>query len=141
MLDATSPPDRLDGLSAYGSPAGRAKDPTDRDLQRALGSGRILVGGSERGTRILDLFHRYPIRIMLPKNGGGAIGEAVLVNAAGGVAGGDRLESDVTALADASIAVTSQAAEKIYRALSEPACVVTKLTARGGAKLAWLPQE
>jgi urease accessory protein len=47
----------------------------------------------------------------------------------------------VTALADASIAVTSQAAEKVYRALNEPARIATKLKACQGAKLAWLPQE
>ena len=67
--------------------------------------------------------------------------EAVLVNAAGGVAGGDRLELEVTALGDARVAVTSQAAEKVYRALDQPARVVTRLKARDTAKLAWLPQE
>jgi len=47
----------------------------------------------------------------------------------------------VTALSGASIAVTSQAAEKVYRALNEPARVATKLRACEAAKLAWLPQE
>jgi urease accessory protein len=37
--------------------------------------------------------------------------------------------------------VTSQAAEKVYRALDEPAHVVTRLEAHAGARLAWLPQE
>jgi urease accessory protein len=67
--------------------------------------------------------------------------EAVLVNTAGGVAGGDRLECIVTAQAGASIAVTSQASEKVYRALKEPARISTKLRACEAAKLAWLPQE
>jgi urease accessory protein len=44
-------------------------------------------------------------------------------------------------LANASIAVTSQAAEKVYRALREPARIATKLKACEAAKLAWLPQE
>ena len=48
---------------------------------------------------------------------------------------------DVTALAKASIAVTSQAAEKVYRALDEPARIATKLKVCEAAKLAWLPQE
>ena len=72
---------------------------------------------------------------------GCAIEEAVLVNTAGGIAGGDRLEFGVTALASASIAVTSQAVEKVYRALNEPARIATKLQACEAAKLAWLPQE
>jgi urease accessory protein len=67
--------------------------------------------------------------------------EAVLVNTSGGVAGGDRLESSVTALSGAAIAVTTQAAEKIYRALEESARISTKLNVADAAKLAWLPQE
>jgi len=67
--------------------------------------------------------------------------EAVLINTGGGVAGGDRLQCSVTALPGASIAVTSQAAEKVYRALDDPARVATRLKARDSARLAWLPQE
>jgi urease accessory protein len=67
--------------------------------------------------------------------------EAVLVNASGGVAGGDRLEFAITTLGNASAAVTSQAAEKVYRALSEPARISTRLKVSEAAKLAWLPQE
>ncbi len=118
-----------------------APGPSDRDLQRANGSGRVVFSGSEKGTRIVDLFQRFPIRIMFPRAGGSGIEEAVLVNAAGGITGGDRLESSVTTLAHASVAVTSQAAEKVYRALNQPACVVTKLKACETARLAWLPQE
>ena len=141
MFDATSPSDLASDLSALGSPEWRAANPSDTDLQRVEGSGRIVVSGSEKGTRIMDVFQRSPIRILFPRTGGDALEEAVFVNTAGGVAGGDRLESGVTALAGASITVTSQAAEKIYRALNEPARIATKLKAREGAKLAWLPQE
>ena len=116
-------------------------NPSDKDLQRAEGSCQIVLSGSEKGTRIMDVFQRFPIRVMFPSTGSGAVEEAVFVNTAGGVAGGDRLESAVTALAGASIAVTSQAAEKVYRALNEPACISTKLKACEAAKLAWLPQE
>jgi urease accessory protein len=118
-----------------------ARNPSDKDLQRAEGSGRIVLGGSDNGTRIMNVFQRAPIRIMFPRTTGGAIEEAVLINTAGGVAGGDRLETGVTALANSSIAVTSQAAEKVYRALNEPARITTRLKAYEAAKLAWLPQE
>lgn len=141
MFDATSRSDLTDDLSPSGSPEGRAGNPSDKDLQRAEGSGRIVLSGSEKGTRIMDVVQRSPIRIMFPRVTGGAVEEAVLVNTAGGIAGGDRLESGVTALANASIAVTSQAAEKVYRALNEPARIRTKLKACEAAKLAWLPQE
>src|SRR4029077_7718774 len=127
MFDAMSPSDLSDDLCALGSPEVRGGNPSDKDLQRADGSGRIVVSGSDKGTRIVDVFQRSPIRIMFPRSGGSAVEEAVLINTAGGIAGGDRLEFGVTALGNASIAVTSQAAEKVYRALSEPARVTTKL--------------
>ncbi len=123
------------------SPEVRAGNPSDKDLQRAEGSGRIVLGSSEKGTCIIDVFQRSPVRILFPEIGSGAAKEAVLVNTSGGVAGGDRLEYVVTALANAAIAVTSQAAERVYRALSEPARIATKLKACEDAKLAWLPQE
>src|SRR5215467_11379304 len=115
--------------------------PSDKDLERARGSGRIVVSGSEQGTRVTDVFQRSPIRILFPRAGNAPVEEAVLINTTGGVAGGDSLECTVTALANSSIAVTSQAAEKVYRALDEPAHIVTKLEAHAGARLAWLPQE
>jgi urease accessory protein len=141
MFDATSPSDLTHDLTPFGSPEVRGGTPSDNDLQRAEGFGRALLSGSEKGSRIVDIFQRSPIRIMFPGAGGGAVEEAVLVNTAGGIAGGDRLECGVTALANASIAVTSQAAEKVYRALNESARIATKLKACEAAKLAWLPQE
>lgn len=141
MFDMTSPSDSTSDLSAFESPKAQAAFCSDKDLQRADGCARAVLRGSRKGNEIVDLFQRSPIRILFPWGGGGAIEEVVLVNTAGGIAGGDRLESSITALAEASIAVTSQAAEKVYRALNEPARVATRLTAREGAKLAWVPQE
>src|SRR5215510_3296997 len=141
MLDVTSPSDLVDGLSSSGLPEVRTGNLSDRDLQRAEGSGRMVLSSFEKGTRVMDVFQQSPIRIMFPRPAGGAVEEAVLINTAGGIAGGDRLEFCVTALANASIAVTSQAAEKVYRALTEPARISTKLRACKAAKLAWLPQE
>jgi len=89
----------------------------------------------------MDIFQRAPLRIMFPRTTGAAVEEAVLINTAGGIAGGDRLQFEVTARPNACIAVTSQAAEKIYRALDEPARIATSLKACEAAKLAWLPQE
>jgi len=115
--------------------------PSDQDLQRAEGAVRIVLSGSENGTRVKEVFQQSPLRILFPSTMAGAVEEAVLVNTAGGIAGGDRLECGVTALANASIAVTSQAAEKVYRALTAPAHSATRLKVCEAAKLAWLPQE
>jgi len=115
--------------------------PCDQDLQRAEGAVRIVLSGSENGTRVREVFQKSPLRILFPGTIAGAVEEAVLVNTGGGIAGGDRLEYGVTALANASIAVTSQAAEKVYRALTVPARSATRLKVCAAAKLAWLPQE
>jgi len=135
-----SPPDVTDRLGLCLAESS-TKHPSDKDLQRADGCCRIVLCGSESGTRIEDIFERSPIRIMFPRTGYRAVEEAVLINTAGGIAGGDQLECSVTALPGASIAVTTQAAEKVYRALYEPARVATRLKAQESAKLAWLPQE
>ena len=141
MLDAMSPPDLIDELSVSHTQDVNNDRPSDRDLQRAAGCGRIVLIGSENGTRIEDVFERSPIRIMFPRTEHRAVEEAVLINTAGGIAGGDQLECSVAVLPGASIAVTTQAAEKVYRALYEPARVATRLKAQESAKLAWLPQE
>jgi urease accessory protein len=116
-------------------------NPSDRHLQRSSGSCRIVLSGSEEGNRTMDVYQQSPTRVLFPRTGGAAVEEAVLINTAGGIAGGDRIECSVTALDNASIAVTSQAAEKIYRALDEPARITTTLKASKMARLAWLPQE
>jgi urease accessory protein len=141
MFDATSLSDFVDDRSPLDWPREGGSTASDKDLQRAQGSGRLVVSGSENGARIVDIFERAPIRIVFPRNIHGAVEEAVVVDTAGGIAGGDRLEIAVTALTNASILVTSQAAEKVYRALNEPARITTRLKALEGAKLAWLPQE
>jgi urease accessory protein len=142
MLDVTTPLDLTDDdLNSVDLPRTQLLISCDSALQRAEGVGRVALRGSQRGNQIVDLFQRSPIRIMLPKVGSGEIEEAVFVNTGGGIAGGDRLESSVTALGGASIAATSQTAERVYRALSRPARVATKLKACEASKLAWLPQE
>jgi urease accessory protein len=141
MFEIASQSNRTGHLSLFDSRQERTRNPSDADLQRAEGSGRIVLSGSQNRARIKDVFQRSPVRIMFPRAGGGAVEEAVLVNTAGGIAGGDRFEISVTALANAAIALTSQAAEKVYRALNEPARITTKLKACEAAKLAWLPQE
>jgi len=129
-------------LAAYSNVcAPRVRTPGDKDLQRSTGRARMVLAGSAHGTRIVDIFQRSPTRIMFPRLRGAPVEEAVAVNTAGGIAGGDRLEFSVTVLANASVTITSQAAERVYRALSEPALIDTQLKVHGTAKLAWLPQE
>src|SRR5262249_18600791 len=123
------------------SPPMRLASWSDKQLQRAKGVCRIAVSGSEEGNKIVDVFQQSPLRVIFPRIDGVTAKEAVLVNTGGGIAGGDRLECGVTAMAGASVAVTSQTAERVYRALDQPARFLTKLKVGAGAKLAWFPHE
>jgi urease accessory protein len=128
-------------MNAIEIPAQHTESSSDKDLQRAEGTCRIVVGGYGKGTRIVDVYQKSPIRVLFPRIDDDRAQEAVLVNTSGGVAGGDRLQLIVTALSGASLAVTTQAAEKIYRAINTCAEISTTLKVCDTAKLAWLPQE
>jgi len=67
--------------------------------------------------------------------------EAVLVNTAGGIAGGDRFAVDLALEAGARLVVTTAAAEKVYRSLGPDAHIGVTANLQDGAELVWLPQE
>jgi len=67
--------------------------------------------------------------------------EAILINSAGGLTSGDQLTLRATAYEGARLSLTTQAAERAYRANAGAATVQTVLTAAPDATLFWLPQE
>ncbi len=67
--------------------------------------------------------------------------DAVMVNTAGGMTGGDRFDIDIAVGAGAKLRVTSAAAEKIYRSLGPDTVIDVKLSVGSGGALTWLPQE
>ncbi|MCA0938846.1 urease accessory protein UreD [Salipiger pacificus] len=68
--------------------------------------------------------------------------QAVYLNSSGGVTGGDAFDIAATAREGAHLAITTQAAERVYRALpGETGRVETRLVLEEGARLDWLPQE
>ena len=70
------------------------------------------------------------------------IAEAITINISGGIASGDSLATDIEIGAGAAVSITSQAAERIYRALDFlPARLQTTITLGAGAMLDYLPQE
>ncbi|ETX30180.1 urease accessory protein ureD [Roseivivax isoporae LMG 25204] len=92
-------------------------------------------------SRIARLVQAGSTKILFPHPRGDAC-EAVWLNTAGGITGGDDFALDVD-LEDAARGVlTTQAAERIYRAVPGPAGrVANTLTLGPGAEAAWLPQE
>jgi urease accessory protein len=112
----------------------RAKQP------RAVGRAR--VSSKNDGGRIgIDQLHQSgAMKLLFPRGRAGA--EAVMVNTAGGITGGDRFDISATAGADSLLTLTTQAAERAYRAQpGETGEISTHLSVEDGARLNWLPQE
>lgn len=81
------------------------------------------------------------LKALFPRPRGEGL-EAVLVNTAGGITGGDRFRVDATAGTGTRLTLTSQAAERAYRAVPGAAGrMETRLQVDPGARLDWLPQE
>ena len=104
-------------------------------LQRARGK----IGLHLNGQKLEHLYQSGCAKLMLPKTYGN-MSEAVMLNTAGGITGGDRL--DVSIMTQSSpLIVTTQTAERIYRSSTEPAKVYVELHAEQAAILHWIPQE
>jgi urease accessory protein len=111
-------------------------------LQRTRGDGALVVDRSASGAhRLVRLRQAGAAKILCPRNHQDDAFEAVLLNTAGGLAGGDDLRWDVSAGPGAVLRVTTQTAERVYRSTGDDAVVATRLEANVGATLEWLPQE
>ena len=115
---------------------------TTASLQpRAEGAVRVSAVDRRGASRLGRLEQRGSAKVLLPRRRGRAL-EAVLLNTAGGMTGGDRFSWAAEAEAGTDLVLTTQAAERIYRAQpGEIARVETRLTLGPGARLHWLPQE
>lgn len=110
-------------------------------LARTEGSIRLDI--ARRGHRShIDVLHQAgAARVRFPRPAEGASLEAVLVNTAGGLTGGDRIDIAVALAACSEVTLTSAAAEKIYRARDQQAAAIRmRLRLLAGASLDWLPQ-
>jgi urease accessory protein len=107
---------------------------------RAQGSVAFNVRLVEGVTRRHHLHESGSLRVRFPSPEADGL-SAVFVNTAGGVAGGDRFDIDITAGEGSRLTLTTAAAEKIYRAESVPAQLNISLKAEAGSHLGWLPQE
>ena len=107
---------------------------------RAVGGIALAVRASGVVTQRSRVREDGALRVRCPGPASGEL-EAVIVNTAGGVAGGDRFTLDVTVEPRARLVVTTAAAEKVYRTLAAEATIDVKLDVAAAASLAWLPQE
>ena len=108
---------------------------------RATGHIALSVAATRGSSRRARVHEAGSLRIRFPNAHDKGTLDAVVVNTAGGMTGGDRFELDIHVDADARLSVTTAAAEKVYRSLGPDTDVRVKLTIGDGAALAWLPQE
>ena len=109
--------------------------------QRADGAFALVFGAGPGGGVLRDLYQQAPLRILFPTPETGDPPLAALVNCAGGLAGGDALHQSVALEPGARAALSSAAAEKIYRSLGPETHIATTLRLGEEAALEWIPQE
>jgi urease accessory protein len=107
---------------------------------RARGAVRFDVRSIDGVTRRHHLHESGSLRVRFPSPEDDGL-SAVLVNTAGGIAGGDRFDIDLVTGEGTRLTVTTAAAEKIYRAEGTAAELNVTLRAEGRSHLSWLPQE
>lgn len=128
MLDDISPFDLADDLARP-------------IMQRTRGHAECTFKVRAGRTVLDNLRQSGSFKVRIPKTPASTVPEAVLLNTAGGLTGGDQLLFHGALAADADAVFTTQASERAYRSLGGNAEVATTLDVGERGKLAWLPQE
>jgi urease accessory protein len=108
---------------------------------RAMGRIALSVAAASGQSRRARVHEAGSLRVRFPHAADAAQLDAVMVNTAGGMAGGDCFDIEVDVGAGARLCLTSAAAEKVYRSLGPDTQIGVKLAAGPSAAFAWLPQE
>lgn len=107
---------------------------------RAQGSVRLSVKARDKQSVISRLHQQGSLKALFPRTDDAGL-TAVMLNTAGGITGGDRFDLRVTAEPKTNLTLTTQAAERAYRALSGHGKICTGIHIGAGAQFSWLPQE
>lgn len=107
---------------------------------RAVGSVELAVGRRDGASCRRLVQEAGSLRVRFPHAETEAL-SAVLINTAGGVAGGDRFSVSLHSEHNADLVVTTAAAEKIYRSHGPESRLDISLRADEGGRILWLPQE
>ncbi len=116
--------------------------PQSTSLQRARGQLDLSVRcDANAQTRLVNLREEGSLRAIFPRTPNQSV-EAVILNTAGGIAGGDHFNITAQAFENADLSITTQAAERIYKAMDHtPGRLHTKIDVAANARCNWLPQE
>ncbi len=127
-----------EGLSVRSAAVQQARELFDRN--RAVGRIALAVDAAAGTSRRRRVDEQGSLRVRFPHTDAAEL-EAVIINTAGGIAGGDRFDIEISVASEARLVVTTAAAEKIYRSPGPEATIGIKLDVGAGAALCWLPQE
>lgn len=115
-----------------------AEKPVSPPLPRSFGAIDLEFHNKNGITRAHRMYQAGVMRVRFP-NGPGAP-EAVLINTAGGLTGGDCVTMGVEMGMRTSAIVTTQAHEKVYKSSGGTVSMIASLKVGEGAGLEWLPQ-
>lgn len=114
--------------------------PTLLDQPRAKGAAMVSVKSADGVSRLDGLRQSGALKLLFPRRDRDI--HAIAVNTAGGITGGDRFDLTARAGSNTQLTISTQAAERIYRAHpGQTGRVRTGLVAEEGASLIWAPQE
>jgi len=122
-------------------PATLSRTATDAiAANRAVGRIALRVGANGSRTRRVGVHEAGSLRVRFP-NASRDLMEAVLINTAGGMTGGDDFSIRISLGPGAQLIAGTAAAEKIYRSTGADATIALEIDAAAGSQCIWLPQE
>lgn len=108
---------------------------------RARGAVSLSVKQVGGHSRIDRLRQSGSLKCLFPRQNSRSL-EAVLINTAGGITGGDDFLVEARAGPGTTLSLTTQTAERAYRSLpGERGGLATRIEVAEGARVNWLPQE
>jgi len=142
MFDVTLPFD-AHSAGAHGLHAAAAPEScpavSSHAAQRTRGALRLAFKAQGGVTAPAVLYQEGALKVRLPRVRTG-VPEAVIINTAGGLTGGDAVGIAVEMQAASSAVIAGQACEKIYKSAGGDACISSALTLSSMARLDWLVQ-
>ncbi|MEP2418632.1 MAG: urease accessory protein UreD, partial [Marinomonas sp.] len=104
---------------------------------RAIGAAMVSAKASRGRSTLSDLRQSGAMKLLFPRPDGEAL-QAIVINSAGGITGGDVFALNACAEKNAMLSLTTQAAERAYRA--QPGLVASvrnSVTVEPGGTLHW----
>jgi len=110
-------------------------------FERSIGKASVAFKRRGEDTVLQDLFQEGCAKIKMPRPEPGRRTEAVIINTAGGLTGGDVFAVSAKWGPQTTAILTTQAAERYYTSCTGAAKITTRLHIEEAATALWLPQE